>query len=324
MTMTDRTGITHRGIQDTPIAVVDMETTGLTAGVDRVVEITVIRREPNSGAQLVLDTLINPGRPIAATEIHGITDSDVRDAPAFKQVAAEIVDALSDCAVASYNVYFDIRFLQYELSQSGIGHCPPCPPHFCLMYLRPMLRLGPKCSLPEACRFHGIDHSTHHIASADADAAARLLEICLAELQKQGLKTFQDLRGLKKYKFLESFGADPLQTTMAAGLCRGVPLKSRKEQAVPAARDASQDVLVTYWDALTTIIADFEVTDDEVAYLEERRQGLVPEQVRVLHARAFTAAISQFVNDKWLESDEREKLRRLYRCLSRLGWAPGE
>jgi len=35
---------------------------------------------------MVLDTLLNPQRPVAATEIHGITDRDVADAPAFAAI----------------------------------------------------------------------------------------------------------------------------------------------------------------------------------------------------------------------------------------------
>lgn len=44
----------------------------------------------------------------------------------------------------------------------------------------------------------------------------------------------------------------------------------------------------------------------------------------MLHARAFATAISQFIDDDWLDDCESSKLRRLYACLQRLGWAPGD
>lgn len=74
-------GVLHHVIKDTPIAVLDFETTGLSAGNDRVVEVSVVRIEPGLPPRLVLDTLINPRRRVAATHIHGITDRHVVDPP---------------------------------------------------------------------------------------------------------------------------------------------------------------------------------------------------------------------------------------------------
>ncbi len=108
-------GIFARPITDTPLAVIDFETTGLSAGVDRVVEVSIVRIEPRQAPRLVLDTLVNPNRRVAATEIHGITDNDVKDAPRFEDIAGDVARALSDCVVGAYNVYFDIGFLDYEL-----------------------------------------------------------------------------------------------------------------------------------------------------------------------------------------------------------------
>jgi DNA polymerase-3 subunit epsilon len=78
--MGGNTGILTRNISESPIAVFDFETTGLTPGVDRVVEISVARIDPGEEPRLVLDTLVNPMRRMGATEIHGITDADVIDA----------------------------------------------------------------------------------------------------------------------------------------------------------------------------------------------------------------------------------------------------
>lgn len=71
------TGIAKRRIEETPVAVIDFETTGLTPGYDRVVEVSVVRVDPGERPKLVYDTLVNPARPMAATEIHGISDADV-------------------------------------------------------------------------------------------------------------------------------------------------------------------------------------------------------------------------------------------------------
>src|SRR5207302_1080640 len=100
-------------------------------------------------------------------------DGDVANAPKFNEIAGDLIGALSGCVVAAYNVYFDISFLSAELRTAGVNHEPP---HFCLMYLRPMLGLGCRCKLDEACRLSGITHDVKHISSTDALASSALLQ----------------------------------------------------------------------------------------------------------------------------------------------------
>ncbi|MEK6531001.1 MAG: 3'-5' exonuclease [Deltaproteobacteria bacterium] len=95
-------GIATKKIAEMPVAVIDFETTGLTAGYDRIVEVAVARIDPGERPRLIFDTLVNPLRPMAATEIHGITDKDVADAPRFKDIAGELLAAIKDCVLAAY------------------------------------------------------------------------------------------------------------------------------------------------------------------------------------------------------------------------------
>lgn len=317
-------GITRQLIHETPLAVIDFETTGLTPGIDRVIEVSVVRIDPGQKPKLLFDTLVNPMRSVAATEIHGITDEDVASAPRFEEIAGELVSAISDCVVAAYNVYFDIKFLRYELEHSGVFDTPP---HFCLMYMRPMLGLGTRCKLEEACRLHHIDHESAHIAATDAQASAKLLQRYLEILKLKKILTFSDLADLKNYKFVNSFQFDPLRDPSAYSLTRCKRITSRAGHSITTTKvDPSRHALGEYWDELRTVVADLEITDEEVVHLIQERERLsIPkEQVRVLHARAFASAISQFVDDQWLDDREAEKLRRLHRCLTQLGWAPGD
>ncbi|HEU0067867.1 MAG TPA: 3'-5' exonuclease [Nitrospiraceae bacterium] len=176
-------GIVGQSIYDTPVAIIDFETTGLTPGVDRVVEVAVVRIDAAGDVRLVLDTLVNPMRRVSATEIHGITDADVANAPRFADIAGELVSSLNGCIVAAYNVYFDIKFLNAELFSVGIDHEPP---HFCLMYLRPMLGLGARCKLSVACQSHGVAYTPTHIAAQDALAAGQLLGVYRREASRLG------------------------------------------------------------------------------------------------------------------------------------------
>lgn len=316
-------GISHRSLHDTPIAIIDFETTGLSAGYDRVVEVAIVRVDPGREPRLVLDTLVNPMRRMSATEIHGITDQDVVNAPRFSDIAGDILRSTNDCVIAAYNVYFDIKFLNAELFSAGVDHEPP---HFCLMYLRPMLGLGPRCKLEAACLAHGIPYQAAHVASADALASGRLLNHYLIEAKNRAVNTFGELAQRKAYKFVESFGHELLPHPSRFGFGTCEKLCSRCDYVYAEAVDLERLALADYWDTLKTVIADLDVSDEEVAAVaqEQKTLGLLPEQVRSVHARIFASVINQFAGDQRLDDNEARKLTKLHRCLSKLGWAPGE
>jgi DNA polymerase-3 subunit epsilon len=212
-------------ILETPLTVIDFETTGLMAGVDRVVEVCVSRIDPGQPPRIVLDTLINPNRRMDATFIHGITDADVRHAPRFADIASDFVDAISGSVVTAYNVNFDIRFLRDEMSRCGVLEAPP---HLCLMYLKPMLGLGIKCGLREACRELGIVHTGEHFAAIDVAASAEILLRYLEAIRQQEICTFHDLARKKRYKFLESLQQEPY--SRSGERVTGMPQKSRRSK----------------------------------------------------------------------------------------------
>lgn len=216
------TGAGALRILETPMTVIDFETTGLFAGQDRVVEVCVARIDPGQAPRIVMDTLINPSRPMDATFIHGITDADVRHAPRFADVAADFIEAISGSVVTAYNVNFDVRFLRDELGRCGVEDVPP---HMCLMYLKPMLGLGLKCGLREACRHFGVVHTGEHFAAVDVAASAKLLVRYLEEIKQLQIQTFHELARMKRYKFLESLKQEPFPSV--AGRVSGIPHQSR-------------------------------------------------------------------------------------------------
>ncbi|HEX3151014.1 MAG TPA: 3'-5' exonuclease [Gemmataceae bacterium] len=204
--MLSSNGLHTRAIADQPVAVIDFETTGMFPGNDRVVEVSVVRVEPGREPELVFDTLINPNRRMDCTYVHGITDHDVIDAPRFEQVACRFLKAIAGCVVAAYNVSFDMRFLNFELSRVCVEHSFP---HLCLMYLRPMLGLGRQCKLADACWAHGVPLSNAHAAGPDALAAAGLWSVYRDEIASRNIRTFAELAAVKRYKFTGSFDCEP-------------------------------------------------------------------------------------------------------------------
>ena len=80
---------------DVPFCILDLETTGVDPAVDRIVELSVLRVEPD-GSRTVKTRRINPERPIPpeASAVHGITDADVAGSPTFRQVAKGLLEML--------------------------------------------------------------------------------------------------------------------------------------------------------------------------------------------------------------------------------------
>lgn len=105
-----------------PIAFIDLETTGVSLSSDRIIEIAIIKIMPDA-TRVVKRKLINPQIPIpkSSSDIHGITDEMVQDAPTFKQVANEIKMFIDGADLGGYNSNrFDIPILMEEFLRAGM------------------------------------------------------------------------------------------------------------------------------------------------------------------------------------------------------------
>ena len=95
------------------IAFFDIEATGLNISQDKIVEIAILKINPDQSESTYVKR-INPGIeiPEEIIAIHGISNEDVKDAPLFKEVAQEIADFFGDADLAGYNSNkFDIPML---------------------------------------------------------------------------------------------------------------------------------------------------------------------------------------------------------------------
>ncbi len=105
-----------------PIAFVDVETTGVKPHLDRIVELSILKIEPN-GSQKYKNHRINPEIPIPseATAIHGISYTDVSAEPAFRQYAKSVRDFIEGCDISGFNIItFDLSFLEAEFERAGV------------------------------------------------------------------------------------------------------------------------------------------------------------------------------------------------------------
>src|SRR5260221_2337562 len=105
-----------------PLAFIDLESTGINLGSDRIVEVAIVKLWPD-GNRTVKRKLINPQMPIpqSSIDMHGITDEMVKDAPTFKQAAHELKQFIDSCDLAGYNSNrFDVPLLVEEFLRAGV------------------------------------------------------------------------------------------------------------------------------------------------------------------------------------------------------------
>lgn len=163
-----------------PLAIIDLETTGLSIDRDRIVEISVLLIRPD-GSRDSRTRRVNPGIPIPpeATAVHGISDTDVADAPTFAQLAAALLDFIAGADLAGFNIrYFDLPMLGCELERAGKvlsleGRA--------IIDAMQIYKRKERRDLAAAYRFY-CDKSSEdlHSAGADVQACAEILDAQLA------------------------------------------------------------------------------------------------------------------------------------------------
>jgi DNA polymerase-3 subunit epsilon len=106
-----------------PLAIFDIEATGLNISKDRIVEIAIIKVHP-SRLEETFTTRINPEMEIPAevTEIHGISQEEIKDSPTFEEIAPRLIEFIGDADLAGYNSNkFDIPMLAEEFLRVNIS-----------------------------------------------------------------------------------------------------------------------------------------------------------------------------------------------------------
>ncbi len=159
-------------------SIVDIETTGGNQNQGKITEIAIY----NSDGFTITDaysTLVNPERPIPyfITQLTGITDAMVVNAPTFPEVAEEIVRMTEGNIFVAHNVSFDYRFIQAEFRSLGYQFTRKT---LCTVQLGKQVFPGKRSySLGKFCAEMGIKLDNHHRASADAKATTELFHMIL-------------------------------------------------------------------------------------------------------------------------------------------------
>lgn len=180
---------------DCVFAVVDVETTGLSAGNgDRIVEIAIVAATRTT-LELVFESLVNPERPVGefTSSLTQITDEMVREQPAFREIADDVMAALAGRVFVAHNVSFDWGFVSREMRLArdlAIEGPRLCTVDLTRRYLSGLKRRN----LDAVAEYFGVEFSERHRAAGDAMVTARVLQHLLDLAHDEGAVTVDDLR----------------------------------------------------------------------------------------------------------------------------------
>ena len=160
---------------DRPLCVFDLEATGTDVNADRIVDVCILRREPD-GTETVFSSLVNPGVPIPpeATAIHHISDAMVAAEPTIKDLAPRLLELFEGADIGGFNaVKYDIPLLTNELRRAGFDF-PLGGKRIADSFT--IFQRKERRDLTAAYKFYcGKDLSGAHRAEADVRATAEIL-----------------------------------------------------------------------------------------------------------------------------------------------------
>ncbi|WP_324273490.1 3'-5' exonuclease [Blastococcus brunescens] len=268
---------------DAPFAVVSVETTGLSPATgDRIVEIAVVRVDDRGRTEDEYVTLLAPGHDVGPAFVHGISPSEVRDAPSFEDVAGELLDRLDGAVVVAHNAALVERFLAAEFTRIGVTL--PLNPGLCTSWLARRTLRAPNHRLDTLARVVGLPVADPRTALTDARTVAALLPRLLA-MQAEPPRYLTGLRPMPE------LDVEVEPTTRFGELSPRTDgwIASIVDRLPRAVVDAPNAAAQRYVDTLTCALGEGRILGGEGQLLARlaASAGITPEQLLALHRRVL-------------------------------------
>ncbi|MEC5158658.1 3'-5' exonuclease [Chryseobacterium sp. MP_3.2] len=184
-----------------PLCTFDLETTGINISKDRIVEICILKVNPDASRESKT-WLVNPEMliPKESSAIHGITDEKVKDAPTFREIAPKIQEMISGCDLAGFNSNrFDVPLLAEEFLRVGLDFDLN---KFKLVDAQTIFHKMEQRNLSAAYKFYcGKTLENAHSAEADVLATFEVLDAQVGRYEDLP----KDVAGLSDFSFHSKF-----------------------------------------------------------------------------------------------------------------------
>ena len=182
----------HTLLEDAVYVVFDVETTGLSATYDKIIELAAVKMQ-NGNIIDKFERFVNPHHALSATtiELTGITDDMVRNAPEIEQVIKDFYEFIGDGILVAHNATFDMGFLYEGYRRSGVDHFnhPVIDTLELARFLHPELKTH---RLGTLTKKFNIELTQAHRAIFDCEATGYLLLHLLKEAEEKEIKYMDD------------------------------------------------------------------------------------------------------------------------------------
>lgn len=187
-----------------PLAFFDLETTGTNLGIDRIVEISVIKLNPD-GSENVKTWRVNPDMiiPLESSLVHGIYNEDIKNEPLFKEISKDVASFIGEADLAGFNSNkFDIPMLMEEFLRAG--EVFDLKGRY-FVDVQNIFHQMEQRTLKAAYQFYcGKQIVNAHSAEADARAT---MEVLQAQIERYQNVAYEDKKGINSYPIVNDIEA---------------------------------------------------------------------------------------------------------------------
>lgn len=274
-------------------AVIDTETTGF-GKTDRILEIGIVLVDGNEIVQ-EWETLINPERDISNSNIHGITSELVSIAPTFSEVIDEISGFLDGRIFVAHNVAFDTRMLKQEFVKANREIDFGIP--FCTLQ-------ATKMKLEKACDEYGVKNLGAHRALTDARATALILAQVFTNKNETAPLVIKDYDKKSVARIISRSAFDDTHV----GGQQHIRRISRNHGT-----HGVDGPMLSYLDALSSLLSDFKLTQDESSQLKiwAADLGLTKKQIESANSIFIKSIVEAAERDNYISPTERNLINRV-------------
>ncbi|WP_329333739.1 TerD family protein [Streptomyces sp. NBC_00663] len=167
-------------------ALVDVETSGLRPGRDRVLSLAIVTLDPQGRQTGEYATLLDPGCDPGPVHIHGLTSERLAGAPTFEEIAPQVGALLSGRVLVAHNAQFDYDFLAHEFAH--VRSWVPVSRRLCTLALNRLVGPAtPDLKLGTLAAHYGVRQEKAHDARDDVRVLSGILRGSLGAAERLGL-----------------------------------------------------------------------------------------------------------------------------------------
>lgn len=290
-------------------SIIDIETTGFSRKNDRIVEVAIVKINENGEIIKGYETLVNPIRDVGPTHIHGITATDVINAPSFSEVKDTILGIINNSILVAHNKSFDFKFLECEFLRAGI-EIQPIDGICTLSMSKKIFPELPSRKLSVLCEYLDINIENAHRAYDDCLATAKLFyemyKIFVEEYSPIELIDWFADDGLFKYPVGSYDHVEFKRLDAKKEIYKEESKMQRFINRIPDNYRHNDSNISEYLNLLDRVLEDRLITDEELEEIEHYTTlyKLSSKSITSIHKEYFRRLVRYYLSDNYLSNSE--------------------